>query len=239
MVSNLLPCSASSADREPVHSATWCCRSASHQKENLQCRKHKRGWRDAVHLSNRKEKLASLISAIYSDKGTEEYDDMRWMRERQFKAHMKVFEDMSAVEAQQESDKAMIATDAEKHAKKGRTQVAVSTGEGFKHYRRKGSSKVYEQEEELIEASADMEEGRKWLRIHVENDENAEIYHSGLTALNKAIVAPPIARPSNSAKTVPRCENLEGYVVGMLAEKESQQCFPAKIDSICLNVFLV
>ena len=53
-------------------------------------------------LSDRKERVTRIVEFMYSDKGTEEYEDLRWMSERQFKAHKKYKEDMSAAEAQSE-----------------------------------------------------------------------------------------------------------------------------------------
>ena len=98
-------------------------------------------------LSERREKCASMVTTIYTDNGTEEFDDMEWLTDRQFRTFMRAKEDMSAAESQQEWDKAMIDPEAEKRVRKGQTQLAVLAKSGCRHYRRKGSRKTYEESE--------------------------------------------------------------------------------------------
>ena len=153
-------------------------------------------------LADRKDSIAKVVSTIFSEQGAEEYEEMRWMTERQFKSHMKLHEDMSAQEAQAEWDKAIISTEIEKRMKKGQTQVSVYLWDCVKHFRRKGSRRSFAQEEAMSDEELDGESGRKRLRLHVDTDENADVYSAGVSTVQRAMVAPPPSKAANGAKTV-------------------------------------
>ena len=162
-------------------------------------------------LAERKERITKMVATYYSDKGLEDYEDMRWMCERQFRAYMKTKQDMSAAEAQAEWDKAMIATDTERRVKHGVTQVAVLAAEGRRHYRRKGSRKERLQEEEVSSEDSDVERTKKRLRGHMETEEGMELCLGDLGVVKKAVTPPPLAKATHGAKSVAALlDNLAG-----------------------------
>eukprot|EP00971_Amphidinium_carterae_P351432 6492114-Amphidinium_carterae.1 len=121
--------------------------------------------------ADRKERMVQLMTSIFSEKGVESFEEVRWLSERQFKAFMKSSEDMSALEAQQSWDRAMVCKETERRQKRGQVQVAVLTAEGKRKYHKRGSKRAHVEQGGVSE---DDEDASKRLRGHIDGDDGIE-----------------------------------------------------------------
>ena len=170
-------------------------------------------WKEGCRsLQDRKERTASICKSVFSLKALEEYEDVRFLTERQFKAWMKYGEDMTSSEAQNAWDKALVSGEVEKkHLRDGTITVAVQTAIGMKTFSQRGSKRSFQTVSDVDDSegerdgSADPENSAalKRLKAHAAGDIGNFIKQPGQDLQSKVVSVPPAQKtPSGGGSSV-------------------------------------
>eukprot|EP00971_Amphidinium_carterae_P334222 6469375-Amphidinium_carterae.1 len=145
-----------------------------------------RGLAKCTDHNERRERATSMMDTVFSVKGTEDYDDVHFLTERQFKAHMKNHEDMSAAEAQAAWDTANIGKETEKRYVNGQVQIAVLACSGRRSFKQKGSKRELQREEALSDEDLEGEANMKRMRPHSAGTAGEGFTHADAELVSKA-----------------------------------------------------
>ena len=161
-------------------------------------------WMDRCKSAkDRRERMARIVKTVFSVKAIEEYEDVRFLTERQFRAHMRYSEDMTAAEAQNAWDKAVVSSEVEKkHLRSGAVTVAVSVAMGVRTFSQKGSKRALETFSDVDDSDAEKDgsanpesaSALKRLRSHASGDIGNFIKQPGQDLQSKVFPVPPCNR---------------------------------------------
>eukprot|EP00971_Amphidinium_carterae_P267985 5316593-Amphidinium_carterae.1 len=176
---------------------------------------------------DRHDRAAAVVSSVYSLRATEEFEEVLYLTERQFRAHMRWFEEMTREEAQQAWDSAMLDKEQEKRNCKGVVQLAVLTKVGKRHIKQRGSKREMQKHASLSDSDLDNAENvGKRLRSHVESDPSH--LHKDLATFSNAFVAPESRSSSAGAQSTAQIlTNLSGMQSDASAHVDAES-FAAK-----------
>eukprot|EP00971_Amphidinium_carterae_P352322 6492546-Amphidinium_carterae.3 len=145
----------------------------------------------------RAQRASAVVTSVYHLRATEEFQEILYLTERQFRSHMRWNEDMSKEEAQQAWDSALLNKEQEQRYHNGVLQVAVLTKVGKRHIQQKGSKRALEKHGSMSDSDLDNAENvGKRMRSHAD----ADVSHlqKDLSCISNAFVAPEVQKSSGA-----------------------------------------
>eukprot|EP00971_Amphidinium_carterae_P337285 6474021-Amphidinium_carterae.2 len=114
---------------------------------------------------------------MFTEVGTEAFEEIRWMTERRFKSWMRNTEELTAAEAAAAWERALACKDTERRMKDGQWQVSVLTKEGKRKFWRRGTKRAHESRQEVSdgENSDELAKRKRHVRAHLEDANEAHV----------------------------------------------------------------
>eukprot|EP00971_Amphidinium_carterae_P352306 6492537-Amphidinium_carterae.1 len=161
-----------------------------------------RGMERCNSTALRTERCSKLIESTFSEKGVQDFSDVLWLTERQFRAWMKNHEDMTSAEAQAAWDVAAVSKDTQQRFFKGQKQVQVQGYMGLRGFKNRGTKRELIQEGALSDDDLGDEEKVKRLKPHFDGDLGNFMTQTFADALSTAVSAPALTKGGSGAKSV-------------------------------------